>query len=161
LHCNGYGLSPFLRATLTSLTNQLFSCVSDQIWNQLAHGDGDYCAILVIINSVLQIVLFAPMSVFFVNVIGGETTLKLQYGHTAIAVLIVRSCLAGFSCVEKQLNSFSVVFPVPRYPSRSRHHNPSCDATSPRTGTLPDPLPPLLCPMVSHRPSLCHHHHLC
>ncbi|WVR04885.1 arsenical-resistance protein [Kwoniella sp. DSM 27419] len=58
------------------------------IWNQLARGDNDYCAILVIINSVLQIVLYSPMSLFFVNVISGETALKLQYGPTALAVVI-------------------------------------------------------------------------
>ncbi|ORX40657.1 putative arsenite transporter [Kockovaella imperatae] len=58
------------------------------IWNQLAHGDHDYCAILVIINSVLQIILYSPMSLFFINVISGEKTFRLEYGPTAIAVLI-------------------------------------------------------------------------
>ncbi len=58
------------------------------IWNQLAHGDNDYCAILVIINSILQVALYSPMSLFFVNIISGETTLRLEYGQTAIAVLI-------------------------------------------------------------------------
>jgi len=58
------------------------------IWNQLAKGDGDYCAILVIINSVLQIILYSPMSLLFINVISGERTFKLEYGQTAIAVLI-------------------------------------------------------------------------
>jgi ACR3 family arsenite transporter len=58
------------------------------IWNQLAQGDGDYCAILVIINSILQIILYSPMSLFFINVISGQNTLTLQYGKTAIAVCI-------------------------------------------------------------------------
>ena len=58
------------------------------IWNQLAHGDNDYCAIQVIINSILQIILYSPMSLFFVNVISGESNYKLEYGQTAIAVLI-------------------------------------------------------------------------
>lgn len=58
------------------------------IWNQLAEGDGDYCAILVIINSILQIILYSPMSLFFINIISGQNTLTLQYGKTAIAVLI-------------------------------------------------------------------------
>ena len=58
------------------------------IWNQLAHGDNDYCAILVIINSILQIILYSPMSLFFINVISGESNYKLEYGQTAIAVLI-------------------------------------------------------------------------
>lgn len=38
------------------------------IWTGLAGGDGNYCAILVAINSILQIVLFAPMAVFFIDV---------------------------------------------------------------------------------------------
>ena len=42
------------------------------IWNQLAHGDTDYCAILVIVNSALQIVLYSPLSLLFVNVISGR-----------------------------------------------------------------------------------------
>ena len=39
------------------------------IWTDLAGGDGDYCALLVAVNSVLQIVLFAPLAVFFLRVI--------------------------------------------------------------------------------------------
>ncbi|KAL7422681.1 arsenicals resistance [Cryptotrichosporon argae] len=58
------------------------------IWSQLARGDADYCAVLVIANSVLQIILYSPMSVFFINVISGESTFRLAYGPTAIAVLI-------------------------------------------------------------------------
>lgn len=59
------------------------------IWNQLAGGNGDYCAILVIINSILQIILYSPMSLFFINVISQEDSFRrLEYGTTAIAVLI-------------------------------------------------------------------------
>lgn len=58
------------------------------IWSDLAHGDINYCAILVIVNSVLQIALYSPMSIFFVNIISREDTLQLSYGKTAIAVLI-------------------------------------------------------------------------
>ncbi|TGJ81192.1 hypothetical protein E0Z10_g7568 [Xylaria hypoxylon] len=43
------------------------------IWTELAGGDGEYCAILVAINSILQIVLFAPLAVFFIRVISGES----------------------------------------------------------------------------------------
>ncbi|CAK1356736.1 Arsenical-resistance protein Acr3 [Cercospora beticola] len=39
------------------------------IWTDLAGGDGDYCAVLVAFNSILQIVLFAPMAVFYVQVV--------------------------------------------------------------------------------------------
>lgn len=39
------------------------------IWNHLAGGDADYCAILVAINSLLQIALYSPYAVFFCNVV--------------------------------------------------------------------------------------------
>ncbi|EDK46681.1 arsenicals resistance [Lodderomyces elongisporus] len=42
------------------------------LWNQLALGSNELCALLVIINSVLQIVLYAPYQVFFCYVITGE-----------------------------------------------------------------------------------------
>ncbi|GMK54917.1 hypothetical protein CspeluHIS016_0115030 [Cutaneotrichosporon spelunceum] len=58
------------------------------IWVHLAQGDIDYCAILVIVNSVLQIALYSPMSLLFVNIISREDALRLEYGKTAIAVLI-------------------------------------------------------------------------
>ncbi|KAK9893190.1 arsenical-resistance protein ACR3 [Cystobasidium minutum MCA 4210] len=58
------------------------------IWNQLAGGDHNYCAIIVVINSVLQIVLFAPMAIFFINVISGESEFSISYGTVAIDVLI-------------------------------------------------------------------------
>jgi ACR3 family arsenite transporter len=38
------------------------------IWNDLAGGDPEYCAVLVAVNSILQIVLFAPLGVFYVKV---------------------------------------------------------------------------------------------
>jgi len=62
------------------------------IWNQLAKGDGDYCAILVIINSVLQVVLYSPYALLFINVIGGDhqSSIHVSYRDVAISVLIVR-----------------------------------------------------------------------
>ncbi|KAF7977754.1 hypothetical protein HWV62_2846 [Athelia sp. TMB] len=60
------------------------------IWNRLAGGDENYCAILVVINSVLQIVLYSPYALLFVNVIGGagEQGVHVTYGNVAISVLI-------------------------------------------------------------------------
>ncbi|KAJ3341580.1 hypothetical protein HDU93_004482 [Gonapodya sp. JEL0774] len=40
------------------------------IWNQLAGGDAEYCAILVAINSVLQMLLFSPVAYFLVVIVG-------------------------------------------------------------------------------------------
>ncbi|OZJ05479.1 hypothetical protein BZG36_01598 [Bifiguratus adelaidae] len=37
------------------------------IWNQVAQGDAEYCAILVALNSILQIVLYSPYSLLFIN----------------------------------------------------------------------------------------------
>lgn len=75
------------------------------IWNQMAQGDNDYCAILVIINSILQIILYSPMSLFFINVISGEDSLRLEYGHTAIAVLIY----LGIPLVAGIITRFGVI----------------------------------------------------
>lgn len=39
------------------------------IWNELAGGDGEYCAVLVAVNSILQIVLFAPLALFYIRIV--------------------------------------------------------------------------------------------
>lgn len=39
------------------------------IWTGLAGGNNEYCAILVAINSVLQIIIYAPLAIFFINII--------------------------------------------------------------------------------------------
>lgn len=57
------------------------------IWTGLAGGDGEYCAILVAINSLLQIVLFAPMGVFFIEVISGDT-ITFEYSTAAKSVAV-------------------------------------------------------------------------
>ncbi|KAJ6502725.1 sodium bile acid symporter family-domain-containing protein [Mycena vitilis] len=60
------------------------------IWCGLAKGDGNYCAILVVINSVLQMILYSPYTLLFVNVVGGREVshTHLDYGGVAISVLI-------------------------------------------------------------------------
>ena len=72
------------------------------IWNQLARGDGDYCAILVVFNAVLQIVLFSPFALLFINVIGGQDTAHVSYRDAAISVLIV----SPFSFLSAMILSF-------------------------------------------------------
>ncbi|KAG8711549.1 hypothetical protein FRC09_020536, partial [Ceratobasidium sp. 395] len=58
------------------------------IWNGLAGGDMEYCAILVCINSILQVALFSPYALLFLNTLGGGTSpiLHLEYSHTAASV---------------------------------------------------------------------------
>ncbi|KAL8376644.1 hypothetical protein RB595_007653 [Gaeumannomyces hyphopodioides] len=59
------------------------------IWNGLAAGDNEYCAILVAINSILQMVLFAPLAVFFIRIIGRETgPLDISYEIVATSVAV-------------------------------------------------------------------------
>ncbi|RYP54025.1 hypothetical protein DL770_010973 [Monosporascus sp. CRB-9-2] len=57
------------------------------IWTGLAGGDSEYCAILVAVNSMLQMVLFAPLAVFFIRVISHETgPLDISYEVVATSV---------------------------------------------------------------------------
>jgi arsenite transporter len=60
------------------------------VWNDLAGGDGEYCAILVALNSVLQMVLYAPIAVLFVNNIGGNagTAVVISYSVVARSVAV-------------------------------------------------------------------------
>ncbi|KAF8621536.1 hypothetical protein AX15_007708 [Amanita polypyramis BW_CC] len=58
------------------------------IWNQIAHGEANYCAILVVINAIIQIVLYSPYSLLFINVIGHQRGIHVAYGQVAISVLI-------------------------------------------------------------------------
>ncbi|KAH8815038.1 sodium bile acid symporter family-domain-containing protein [Xylogone sp. PMI_703] len=57
------------------------------IWTGLAGGDNEYCAILVAINSLLQMVLYAPLAIFFIGVISHqEGALEVDYDDVAKSV---------------------------------------------------------------------------
>ncbi|TVY78313.1 Arsenical-resistance protein Acr3 [Lachnellula suecica] len=59
------------------------------IWTGLAGGDNEYCAILVAINSLLQIVLYAPLALLFIKVISREEgTLDISYPTIAKSVAV-------------------------------------------------------------------------
>ncbi|EMC97431.1 hypothetical protein BAUCODRAFT_156109 [Baudoinia panamericana UAMH 10762] len=54
------------------------------IWTGIAGGDNQYCAILVAINSVLQMVLYAPLAILFINIISGsEQAISVSYSTVA------------------------------------------------------------------------------
>ncbi|KAF4623598.1 hypothetical protein D9613_002367 [Agrocybe pediades] len=78
------------------------------IWNDLARGDREYCAILVVINGAMQIVLFAPYSVLFINVIGGgqQKDIHVSYGVVAISVLIY----LGIPLAAGVVTRYSIIF---------------------------------------------------
>jgi ACR3 family arsenite transporter len=56
------------------------------IWTDLAGGDGEYCAVLVAVNSVLQIVLFAPLAIFYVQVVSHGDKTDVGYATVAQSV---------------------------------------------------------------------------
>lgn len=59
------------------------------IWNDLAKGNGDYCAILVALNSILQIILFAPFAVFYIKVVSrSDNSLAVSYSKVATSVAV-------------------------------------------------------------------------
>lgn len=74
------------------------------IWNGLAGGDAEYCAILVAINSILQMILFAPMAVFFIRVIGGgadDGINGLSYSVVATSVGVFLGIPLGAAIVTR------------------------------------------------------------
>ncbi|KAJ5267095.1 sodium bile acid symporter family-domain-containing protein [Penicillium angulare] len=61
------------------------------IWTGLAGGDSEYCAILVAINSLLQMVLFAPFAIFFIKVIshsGSQVSLSYSAAAKSVAAFL-------------------------------------------------------------------------
>ncbi|KAF9820355.1 hypothetical protein IEO21_01364 [Rhodonia placenta] len=74
------------------------------VWNQLAGGDANYCAVLVVLNSVLQIALYSPYAVWFVNIMGGAgADIHVLYGNVAISVLIYLGIPLGAGLLTRAL----------------------------------------------------------
>lgn len=61
------------------------------IWCSLSRADTNFCAVLVIVNGSLQMVLFAPVAMLFINVFDrhlGNAGMSLNYSDTSIAVAV-------------------------------------------------------------------------
>lgn len=59
------------------------------IWTGLAGGDNEYCAILVAVNSILQMVLYAPLAILFLRVISGaDATVSYEVVAKSVAVFL-------------------------------------------------------------------------
>jgi ACR3 family arsenite transporter len=57
------------------------------VWNELAGGDNTLCTIIVVVNSILQIILYAPFQIFFCYVITGTPrTGSVTYSAVAESV---------------------------------------------------------------------------
>lgn len=68
------------------------------IWNQLAGGNQEFCAVTVAVNSLLQIVLYGPLSYFYVVIVGKGTAFQIDMWVICRSVLIYMGIplLAGF-----------------------------------------------------------------
>jgi arsenite transporter len=72
------------------------------IWTGLAGGDNEYCAILVAINSVLQMVLYAPLALLFIKVISGsEGTHAISYSTVAKSVAVFLGIPLGAAIITR------------------------------------------------------------
>lgn len=67
------------------------------IWVDLAKGDGDYCAVLVAFNSILQMILFAPFALFYVGVVGGRGSDAVDVDYADIATSV--GAFLGTYCI--------------------------------------------------------------
>lgn len=74
------------------------------IWTDLAGGDADYCAILVAFNSILQMILFAPLAVFYTRVIShDDDDYTVKYATVATSVAAFLGIPLGAAVVTRLL----------------------------------------------------------
>lgn len=71
------------------------------IWTDLAQGDGDYCAVLVAFNSILQIILFAPFAVFYIQVVSHGEKTAVSYQGVAKSVGVFLGIPLGAAVVTR------------------------------------------------------------
>lgn len=72
------------------------------IWTGLAGGDSEYCAILVAVNSLLQMVLFAPLAVLFIKVIDQSSNeVGLSYSTAAKSVAVFLGIPLGAAIITR------------------------------------------------------------
>lgn len=86
------------------------------IWNVLAEGDNELCAIMVAVNSILQIVLYAPLAIFYLEVVSGGAGLDVSFWDIAKSVLI----FLGIPLVAAIITRYTLLWLVgpERYESR-------------------------------------------
>ncbi|KAL3692886.1 hypothetical protein R1sor_006537 [Riccia sorocarpa] len=58
------------------------------IWNELARGDSQLCAVIVAVNSILQIALFTPVSLFYLEVVSRGKGIDVSAWTVAKSVLL-------------------------------------------------------------------------
>ncbi|KAH6689039.1 arsenical-resistance protein [Plectosphaerella plurivora] len=74
------------------------------IWNGLAGGDAEYCAILVAVNSLLQMILYAPLAVLFITVMSsGSEACAVSYETVAKSVAVFLAIPIGAAILTRFL----------------------------------------------------------
>jgi len=72
------------------------------IWTGLAGGDSQYCAILVAFNSILQMVLYAPLAILFINIISHSTSqITVSYSTVATSVGVYLGIPLGAAIITR------------------------------------------------------------
>jgi len=72
------------------------------IWTSLAGGDTEYCAILVAVNSILQMVLYAPLAILFIQIIGNSSTsVDASYSTVATSVAVFLGIPLGAAIITR------------------------------------------------------------
>ena len=70
----------------------------------MAGGDSEYCAILVALNSVLQMVLFAPLAILFIRIISSDHDAKaVSYSVVAKSVAVFLGIPLGAAVMTRFL----------------------------------------------------------
>lgn len=83
------------------------------VWTDLAEGDSDYCAVLVAVNSILQMVLFAPLALFYVVTVSGGNVAGLSYGLVAQSVGVFLGTSTPTGTARKKKTQIPTSFPRP------------------------------------------------
>ncbi|OBT65748.1 arsenical-resistance protein [Pseudogymnoascus sp. 23342-1-I1] len=73
------------------------------IWTSLAGGSTSYCAILVAINSLLQMVLFAPLAILYITIISRGTASPISYAVAAQSVAVFLGIPLGAAILTRLL----------------------------------------------------------
>ena len=71
------------------------------IWTGLAGGDAEYCAILVAVNSLLQMILYAPLAILFVNVISRDPSSRVSYSVVGRSVGVFLGIPLGAALITR------------------------------------------------------------
>jgi Sodium Bile acid symporter family len=125
------------------------------VWNDLAGGDGDYCAILVAFNSLLQMVLYAPFAIFYINVVRPPSQ---PSESVTVSYSVVARSVAVFLGNSVYKSALTFLF---RYPSCRRDSHPPHPSESLGTETIPTKLHRLDRATFTHRLIIYDHHPLC